>query len=143
MTVTCARNSHDDRPADALSYFAKVTTASGQTVGESRTCTRSPDAKVTCPIVGLKGCSKYTITIIACPTSKDDFLCSQASDPLKSRTVPGGKCRLPIRSNRFSFHSTQGGKILRGYCEGLQRRMVASDRYRTYRPIPRRGCAPG
>ncbi len=91
MTVTCARNSHDNRPADALSYFAKVTTANGQAVGASRTCTRSPDAKVTCQIEGLQGCSKYSITIIACPANKDDFLCSQASDPLKSRTVPGGK----------------------------------------------------
>ncbi len=128
MTVTCARNSHDDRQADALSYFAKVTTANGQAVGASRTCTRSPNSKVTCPIVGLQGCSKYTITIIACPTNKDNFLCSPASDPIKSRTVPGGNYRFFVRSNCFCCHSTTVWKIFRRDGKILQCVMGATGR---------------
>ncbi len=83
----------EDGQADDLFYFGKVAPIGGQDVGPQQACTRSPENKATCTFGGLNGCSKYIITIVACPTNNGALLCSEASDPLKTRTAPGGKNR--------------------------------------------------
>ncbi len=90
MTVACAQNA-EDRETDAISYFAKASSVDGQEVGQPQPCTNSPDARASCPVRGLKGCSKYSIVIIACPTDILGDLCSQPSDPVQGRTLPGGR----------------------------------------------------